>query len=143
MQDETDPESDNTEPGASSTTWQGNWPMYTALLKGSKNICLTAQRHQVKLAIRKTMFYVEENAIFHNSFPRITTRNIWNRNCMVRACEDINRFSPTSVKVIYDAIATRIQADDEYLKDISTLVSFCIRFCIINTQSYPLDQHMD
>jgi hypothetical protein len=137
-QDETDPESDSTD--ATEPEQQGNWPMSTDLLKGSKNILLTAQRHQIKLAIRKTMLYVEEHAIFHNSFPRITTRFIWNRKCMVRACEDIKKFSPAGVKVIYDAIAARIQADDEYLKDVSTLVSFHIRFCFINTQiSYPLD----
>ena len=89
-------------------------------IKGTKNLSLKIQQHQVKLAIHKTMGYVEERIIFDNA---------WNREGMVRVCDAIGNFAPRCVQRMYDCIASRIQGDVYYLKAISSLV--CIH-CLIH-----------
>ena len=107
------------------------WPVCTTLvrIKGAKNLSLKIQQHQVKLAIHKTMGYVEERIIFDNAFPPLHMQNAWNREGMVRACNAIGNFAPRRVQCMYDCIASRIQGDVYYLKAISSLV--CIH-CLIH-----------
>ncbi|KAF8326775.1 hypothetical protein F5887DRAFT_925157 [Amanita rubescens] len=98
------------------------WPKYTDLVKGTKGISLKVQRHHIKLAFHRTFDLIEEHAIFHNSFPRVITRTVWNRQCWIRACEHLGRASPASVQERYKKVGERIANDPEYLKDISTVL---------------------
>jgi hypothetical protein len=100
------------------------WPASTNLIrsKSSKNLSLKAQQHQVKLAIRQTMDYLEEKILFDNAYPSLHLRNAWNHDGMMRACDKIGNYLPRSVQRMYDAIASRIQGDAYCLKAVSSLV---------------------
>ena len=100
------------------------WPASTNLIrsKSSKNLSLKAQQHQVKLAIRQTMDYLEEKILFDNTYPSLHLQNAWNHDGMMRACDKIGNYSPQSVQRMYDALASRIQGDAYYLKAVSSLV---------------------
>jgi hypothetical protein len=114
------------------------WPASTNLVrsKSSNNLSLKAQQHQVKLAIRQTMDYLEENILFDNAYPSLHLQNAWNRDGMVRACDKIGNYSPRSVQRMYDAIASRIQGDAYYLKAVSSLVCIPPLGCFIICKLY-------
>ena len=72
------------------------WPACTILVqsKSSNNLSLRVQQHQVKLAIRQTMDYLEEKILFDNAYPSLYLQNAWNCDGMVRACDKIGNYSP-------------------------------------------------
>ena len=84
---------------------------------------LTDQAHELKAVIRRTMKTVEERFIFENSYPGLIERNSWNRSAIRQACDAMCTFAPARVKDNYQTIAERIDADRDYLKEISSLVS--------------------
>jgi hypothetical protein len=124
MPSQDNPSNDSSETEAGHENPAVPWPVCTTIVrvKGAKNLSLKIQQHQVKLAIRKAMGYLEEKIIFEDAFPSLQLRNAWNRNGMVRACDELGNFSLHHVQCMYDCIASRIQGDAYYLKAISSLV---------------------
>ena len=68
------------------------------------------------------MVIVEERFIFENSYPGLIECNSWNRRAIQQACEALGG-SSARVKAKYQIIAERAEADREYSKEISSLVS--------------------
>jgi hypothetical protein len=81
------------------------------------------QAHELKAVICWTMKTVEEQFIFENSYPGLIECNSWNRSVIWQACDAMCTFAPVRVKDNYRTIVEHVDADRDYLKEISSLVS--------------------
>ena len=105
-----------------SCTTEPVWPAWTDLVVGSKGLKLMDQVIELQGLLRQTIVIVEEQFIFENSYPGLIEHNRWNRRAIQQACEAISGPS-ARVKAKYQIIAECTEADHEYLKEISSLVS--------------------
>ena len=100
------------------------WPAWTDLIIAPKGLKLTDQVHKLQAVIRQTLKTVKERFVFENSYPGLIKRNSWNQAAIRQACEAMGGFSPAKVKAKYQTIASEhVDADHDYLKEISSLVS--------------------
>ena len=83
--------------------------------------------YELRLIVRKAIRLLEEKVRFEHGFPSVIQRDGWGRTCLQKACENIREWSDGEVKYRYKMFHERFTADDEYVGEISTLVSFVIR----------------
>jgi hypothetical protein len=78
----------------------------------------------------------QDNGLYRGAdyIPSLQIRTAWNRDGMVRACDEIANFALRCIQRMYDCIASRIQGDAYYLKAISSLV------CIPPSIHYMISQ---
>ena len=88
-----------------------------------REILLSLQTYELKLVIRKAISLIEGRVRFDHAFPTIDDRNTWNRSVLQDACIALESMTCGSdVKFKYVRIKERIEVDDLYVSDISTLV---------------------
>lgn len=79
--------------------------------------------YELKLVIRKAMILVEGRIRFDHAFPSPADRSVWNRLALAEACTVLESISHSpNVKVKYNWIQQRVEVDDQYVSDISTIV---------------------
>lgn len=77
--------------------------------------------------IRKAMMLVEGRIRFDHAFPNPADRSTWNRFALAEACSTLESISHSSnVKLKYNSIKQRVEVDDQYVSDISTIVGSSI-----------------
>lgn len=69
------------------------------------------------------MGLVVDRLLFLNGFPSLATRAIWDRRCLINACDSIEQCTGTHAKGRYRQLLQRIRSDAEYVKELSKLVS--------------------
>ena len=83
--------------------------------------------YELKLVIRKAMMLVEGRIRFDHAFPNPADRSAWNRFALAEACSTLESISHSSnVKLKYNSIKQRVEVDDQYVSDISTIVGSSI-----------------
>ncbi|KAF8656337.1 hypothetical protein AX14_008070, partial [Amanita brunnescens Koide BX004] len=104
------------------------WPWYTNIITSStREILLSLQTYELKLVIRKAISLIEGCVWFDHAFPTIDDRNTWNRSALQDACIALESMTRGSdVKFKYVRIKERIEVDDLYVSDISTLLNPCV-----------------
>jgi hypothetical protein len=109
---------------SASEVFQGGkrWPAYTDLVySGSGEVGILAQTDEVKIAIRKAIYYMEEFLIFENAFPDLATCAAWARKALLKAVNHLAHSKLTDYDR-YLFLKTRIKQDPEYVKGLSTVV---------------------
>ncbi len=97
------------------------------IIKGHKgDLSLNFQMYELRLIVRKAIRLLEEKVRFEHGFPSVVQRDGWARTCLQKACENITEWSDGEVKYRYKKFHKRLTADDKYVGEISTLVSFII-----------------
>ena len=115
----------NVAPALQGTT-PPRWPQYTNIIMSpeSKEIQLSIQGYELKLVIRKAITLIEYRVRFKHAFPTLEDRKMWNRSALQEGCTWSESIShSTDVKLKYAAIKQRIEADDQYFIEVSTIVS--------------------
>lgn len=98
------------------------WPPYTNLVYSSSGeVGILAQTDEVKIVVRKAIYFTEEYIIFENAFPDLATRVAWTRKALLKAANYLTQSKLTHYSH-YLFIKKRIKEDPEYLKALSSVV---------------------
>lgn len=105
-------------------TDESTWPEYTHIgrLPPNNTIVLKYQGIELKLVIRKAMGLIEGRVRFRDAFPPLPKRVKWNRECLGKACDGLTNSSVENAKKRYMMIQKRLNNDERYFKEVSSLV---------------------
>ena len=100
------------------------WPAYTDLIySASGEVGILAQSDEVKVTVRKAIYFIEEFIIFDNAFPDLATRAAWARKALLKA---VNHLSQSGSRLrdyeCYLFLKKRLKEDPEYVKALSSVV---------------------
>ena len=90
----------------------------------SKEIQLSIQGYELKLVVRKAITLIEYRVRFEHAFPTLEDHKMWNQSALQEGCTWSESISHSmDIKLKYAAIKQRIEADDQYFIEVSTIVS--------------------
>ena len=98
------------------------WPAYSDLVYStSGEIRILAQTDEVKIAVRKAIYFLEEFMIFENAFPDLATCHAWARKSLLKACSHLTQSKLTDYHHFL-MLKKPIKEDPEYVKGLSSVV---------------------
>jgi hypothetical protein len=102
----------------------GDWPIYTKLVfVPGKDPALSHQPHEVQAVVRKAFDIIGEKIIFHNSFPALAERAVWNRSALRTACCHIFEGTSSFSQERYAKLWQRLTDDCAYVRVLFKLVT--------------------
>jgi hypothetical protein len=98
------------------------WPAYTNVAYSSSGeVGILGQTDEVKVIIRKAIYFMEEFIIFENAFPDLATRAASARKALLKAVNHLIQSKPTHFEH-YLVLKRRLKEDPEYVKSLSSVV---------------------
>jgi hypothetical protein len=119
------------------------WPAYTNLSFSSNGeVGILGQTDEVKVTVRKAIYFMDEFIIFDNAFPDLATRATWARKALLKAANHLTQYRLTDYSH-YLCLKKRSKEDPEYVKNLSPLVRESFSVCVdLTFPSSKLEQHI-